>query len=99
MRILDVREVCSFADYFVIATAQSDRHARTLAEAAADAMRERAERPLSIEGQRTGRWILIDLGDVIMHVFQQETRDFYALEKLWGEAESVDLPRVAGGVG
>jgi len=96
IRILDLTEMRAFTDYFVIASASSDRHAQTLADAATAAARQFEERPLGIEGQQTGRWILIDLGPVVVHVFQREARDFYGIERLWGDAESVNWPLAAG---
>ena len=95
IRVLDLSDIRSFTDYFVIASATSDRHAQSLAEAASDAARHLGERPLGIEGQQTGRWILIDLGEVVVHVFQRDAREFYGLERLWGEAESLDWPLAA----
>jgi ribosome-associated protein len=95
IRILDLREIPGFTDFFVIATGTSDRHVRTLAEAALKAAHCYGERPLGIEGEKTARWLLIDLGDVVVHFFQHEAREFYCLERLWGDAAAVDPPRVA----
>lgn len=96
VRVLDLADLRSFTDYFVIVSATSDRHAQTLADAAVSAARQLGERPLGLEGQQTGRWILIDLAEVVVHVFQHDARDFYGLERLWGDAESLELPRAAG---
>ncbi len=96
IRILDLRDMRSFTDYFVIASASSDRHAQTLADAATTAAKHLGEQPLGIEGQQIGRWILIDLGEVVVHVFQREAREFYGIERLWGDAESLALPIAAG---
>ena len=95
LRILDVGELCSFADYFIIATGTSARHVRTLADATLEAARAAGERPIGVEGEETARWVLVDLGDVIVHLFQYEARDFFGLERLWGEAEDV-VERAAG---
>ena len=97
VRILDVRGIASFADFFVIATGGSDRHVRTLADVTLEASRKSGARALGTEGTTTARWILIDLGDVLVHLFQEEAREFYALERLWGDAFALDLPRAAGG--
>lgn len=91
---LDVRELTPFADAFVIATGTSDRHARSIADAIAEAMAKRGETPLGIEGHEEGRWVLIDLNDVIVHVFQHEVRRTYDLERLWSDAPALDI---AGG--
>lgn len=88
---LDVREVSSFADVFVIATGRSDRQVRALADAVAEAMVAAGERPLGIEGAGEGRWVLMDLGDVIVHLFHPEARAFYDLERLWSDAERLEL--------
>ena len=97
--VLDLRGVASFTDFFVIVEGTSERHARTVADTAVEAVRAEDETPLSVEGERSARWILVDFGDVVLHVFSREARDFYSLERLWGEAESIELPSVAGGVG
>jgi len=97
VRILDLRGTASFTDFFVIATGASDRHVRTLAEATLEAAQRYGERPLGIEGEKTARWLLIDLGDVLVHLFQREARAFYGLERLWGDAAPLELPQAAGG--
>lgn len=96
VRVLDLRGVASFTDLFVLATATSDRHARTLTDAVVECARKLGESPLGIEGLETSRWILVDLGDVIVHVFLEDVRAYYDLERLWDEAELVDLERAAG---
>jgi len=91
--IFDLREVSSFTDFFVIATGTSDRHVQTLADAAIEAARLLDDRPLGVEGRKGGRWVLVDLGDVVVHLFGAEAREFYGLERLWGEDEDEDEPR------
>jgi ribosome-associated protein len=88
---LDVREVTSFTDVFILATGGSDRHVRAIADAVEEAVEELGERPLGIEGYDEGRWLLLDLGDVIVHVFQRDVREHYDLERLWSEAPRLDL--------
>jgi ribosome-associated protein len=97
VRVLDLRGVASFSDFFIIASATSDRHARALAQAVQERSHELGDRPIGVEGEETGRWILIDLGDVVVHVFQEEARAYYDLERLWGEAESVEVEAAVGG--
>jgi ribosome-associated protein len=97
IRVLDLRDACSFTDFLVLATGTSERHARALADEVDQSARAQGEKPIGVEGTEIGRWILIDLNDVVVHVFQQEAREHYALERLWGEAEPVDLPRAVGG--
>jgi ribosome-associated protein len=95
IRVLDLRGVASFTDFFVLATATSDRHARTLADVIAKKATDLGTAPMGIEGLETSRWILIDVGDVILHVFLEEVREYYSLERLWGDAEPVELPQAA----
>lgn len=80
---LAVGELTSFADAFVIATAASDRQARAVADAVTESAGAAGRSVLGVEGYEDGRWILIDAGDVIVHVFRPEVRAFYNLEKLW----------------
>ena len=82
--VFNLTELTTMADYFVLSTANSDRQARAIA----DAISERLGAPLSVEGLGTATWILMDYGDVVFHVFQEEARRFYALERLWGDAEN-----------
>ncbi len=98
IQVFDLRGVSSFTNFFVIATGTSNRHVKTLAEATLNLAREHGERPLGTEGDPPGRWILVDLGDVVVHLFDREAREFYALERLWGEAELVDVSAPAIGV-
>ncbi len=92
IQVFDLRGISSFTDFFVIATGTSNRHVKTLANATLRSAREQGERKLGLEGDPPGRWILVDLDDVIVHLFEQEARDFYSLERLWGEAELVEVP-------
>ncbi len=82
--VFNLTELTTLADYFVLSTAASDRQARAIA----DAITEALGAPLSVEGLAAARWILMDYGDVVFHVFQEEARKFYALERLWGDAEN-----------
>ena len=86
---LDMRELVSFADSFVLATGTSDRHVKTLADTVTERGREIGLKSLGREGYDDGRWVLIDLGDVIVHLFQQEVREHYDLERLWGDAPAL----------
>jgi ribosome-associated protein len=92
---LDVSELTSYADTFVITTATSDRHARAIADAIREAETEAGGKPLGIEGYDEARWVLIDLGDVIVHVFQEDVRATYDLERLWSDAQSLALSTAA----
>jgi ribosome-associated protein len=84
--VLNLQGLTTMSDYFVLATAGSDRQAQALADAVEMALKAEGRRPLSIEGYRTAAWILLDYGDVVFHVFHDEARRFYGLERLWGDA-------------
>ena len=88
---LDVRDVVSFADLFLIASGRSDRQVRSIAEAIQEKVKKAGGTVHGVEGGQEGRWVLIDLGDVVVHVFQQQVRDDYDLERLWSDAPAVDL--------
>jgi ribosome-associated protein len=92
---LDVGELTSFADAFVIATAGSDRQARAVADAVVKRAKEEGEAVLGVEGYEDGRWILIDAGNVIVHVFVREAREHYDLDRLWADAKRIALPEAA----
>ncbi|MEE2674056.1 MAG: ribosome silencing factor [Myxococcota bacterium] len=89
--VMDIREVTSFADTFVLLSGRSDRQVRAIGESIIEALQHSGESPLGIEGLHDGRWVLIDCNDVIVHVFEPETRDLYALERLWSDAPNIDL--------
>ena len=96
---LDVRNLSSFADTFIIATGTSDRHVRSVADAIEAALKARGDPPMGIEGYDEGRWVLIDCTDTIVHIFQQEIRDHYDLERLWSDAPTLELEAAAQSVG
>ncbi|MCL4685054.1 ribosome silencing factor [Myxococcota bacterium] len=83
---LDVSELSSFADVFVICTGRSDRQVRAIAEAIEQAAKRAGQPPLGVEGLQEGRWVLLDLDDVIVHVFDPEARAHYDIERLWSDA-------------
>jgi ribosome-associated protein len=85
VRVLDVRGVTDFTDYMILASGTSSRHVQTLADKVRTHMRERGMRPVGSEGEAVGDWVLIDYGDVVVHLMRPQVRDFYNLEKLWGE--------------
>ena len=84
--VLNLQGLTTMSDYFVLATASSDRQAQALADAVEMALKAEGRRPLSIEGYQSAAWILLDYGDVVFHVFHHEARRFYGLERLWGDA-------------
>ncbi len=84
--VLKLSELTSLADYFVLATATNDRQAQALSDGIELTLKATGRRPLSIEGFQQATWILLDYGDVVFHVFNEEARRFYSLERLWGDA-------------
>lgn len=87
--LLRTAEVTSMADYFVICSGRSERQANLLGQAIAGELRDEGIKPLGTEGKGSARWILLDYGSVIVHVFAPEEREFYALEELWSNATPV----------
>ncbi len=83
--VLDVHNLTTIADTMVVASGTSTRHVSSIARKLDDEMRAHGYRPQGVEGAETGEWVLVDLGDVIVHVMHPKTRAFYALEKLWSE--------------
>jgi ribosome-associated protein len=80
---LDVRGLSNVADFMVVTTATSSRHSKALADKVADAVRASGNRVFGMEGEQSGEWVLLDVGDVLVHVMLEETRRLYQLEKLW----------------
>ena len=80
---LDLADKCSFADFMVVASGRSQRHVAALADHVADALKKAGMPPLNIEGKDSADWVLIDAGDVVVHLFRPEVRQFYNIEKMW----------------
>lgn len=89
LKVLDLAQVTDFTDYFLIMSGGSDRQVQALADAVDEILRAEKVRPLHTEGTRGGHWVLLDYGDFIVHVFDEETRRFYGLERLWADAPEV----------
>ena len=87
--ILDVRKLCSFADFFVILSGRSTRHVQGLAEAVEEELRSKRVSTSKSEGLKEGSWVLLDYSDVIVHIFYAETRKFYDIEGLWHDAKRI----------
>lgn len=80
---LDIADKCSFADFLIVASGRGPRHVAALADHVADALKKSGQPALNIEGKDSADWVLIDAGDVVVHLFRPEVRQFYNLEKMW----------------
>jgi len=85
--ILDIRNLTDIADYFLLVHGNSDRHVRTIADGIMDHLYTQKAKPVHVEGLKESSWILVDYGSVMIHVFHYQTRQFYSLERLWGDAK------------
>ena len=88
----DVSDQLAITDAFVLASASNDRQVKAIVDEVEDKLREIGAKPVRREGERDGRWVLIDYGDVVVHVQHEEERSFYALERLWRDCPSIELP-------
>jgi ribosome-associated protein len=93
--LLDLRELSDATDYFLIASGDSDVHVRAIADHVMDALAGDGVRPAGVEGERAARWVLIDYVDLVVHVFHPVVRDFYQLERLWGDAPTMLIEETA----
>jgi len=92
VRLLEVKGLSSLTDYLVLASGRSDRQVQAIAESVKDGLKKNhTQAPLAIEGMNEGRWVLIDFGDVMVHVFQEPVREFYDLDGLWQEAQELPV--------
>lgn len=89
LKVLHLEKVTDFTDYFLICSGTSERQVQAIADAVLERLRAEKVRPLHMEGYNRGQWVLLDYGDFVVHVFQEEPRKFYALERLWGDAPDV----------
>ncbi len=93
VRLIKVAGISSLTDFLLIATGSSDRHVQAVAESVRLGLKKDHEiQPLAVEGVNEGRWVLLDYGDVMVHIFQEPVRNFYDLDGLWSEAEEVAIP-------
>lgn len=90
--LMEVGQLTSLADYFLICTGRSDTQVQAITQSIEDNLGRLGSRPLSIEGYTSGQWVVMDYGDVVVHIFFEPVREFYALERLWTRAPRVRLP-------
>jgi ribosome-associated protein len=91
--LIELKEITSFTDYFLLLSGRSDRQVQAIAQAIEEALKKKGIRPLVQEGTLGGKWVLMDYEDVVVHIFLEPIRKFYDLEGLWIEAPRIDLPR------
>ena len=94
IKLLRIDEVSSLADYFLICTGTSNTHVKTLCDYAEYTLEQLGEKLISREGHRGNTWELLDYGSLVVHVFTEEAREFYALERLWADAKQIDLSEI-----
>jgi ribosome-associated protein len=92
IRVLDLREVTAFADYFVICTGANSRQLQAICDEVGLKLKQRGELPSNLEGYGNAEWILADYGDYLVHIFSEKARAFYDLERLWRQAKEVPVP-------
>jgi len=85
INVINIKDVSDFADFMIVASGTSDTHVKALARNASDSLRVQGVKPLNINGDDIGEWVLVDFGDVVLHVMRPEVREYYDLEKLWNE--------------
>ena len=91
IKILDLRKLSAFADYFIICSASSDTQVQAIADAVDKQLRDRGIKTYHREGYEALNWVLLDYFDVVVHIFKSEARDYYNLEKLWGDAKVIEI--------
>jgi len=89
--LLDLHGVTDMADYFIVASGTSDTHVRSVAQHVVEGMTPPGVRPYHVEGEETGRWVLVDFVDFVVHVFHPSMRSYYQIERLWGDAPAVTI--------
>jgi ribosome-associated protein len=93
VKILDLTEISGFTDYFVIASGTSDRQVQAIADSVLDTLKADGLRAVSVEGYGEGRWVLLDFGNIVVHVFLDALREYYDLENLWDTAPRIQIPQ------
>lgn len=94
--MLGVKEFTDLADYFLICSGSSERQVKAISESIETILKDQGELPFNIEGLTHLNWVLMDYGDLVVHIFQEESRNFYNLDSLWGDAPQLALPKAFG---
>lgn len=94
IKLLDISNITTIADYFIFASGNNERQVMAIADEIEDKMYELGYDVMSKEGYRAGRWVLLDYGDIIVHVFHKEDREFYNLDRLWIDAKEIDIDNI-----
>lgn len=89
--VLNVKKLSSIADYFIVCSGTSDRQVQAIAASIEEILKKAKKLPLGVEGDRIGKWVLIDYGDVVIHVFYEPVREFYNLERLWSDVPRMEI--------
>src|ERR1041384_3640593 len=90
--VLDLREIASFTDYFVIVSGANERQVQAISDEVNETLKKSGHAAARVEGYKTAEWILLDYGDFVVHVFEQKARQFYDLERLWRESKRIEVP-------
>lgn len=91
IKALDIQEISTMADYFVIASASNSNQVKAIADEIEEKLYEQGCKLIHSEGYQTARWVLLDFGDLIVHIFHKEDREFYQLERVWADAKQIDI--------
>ena len=91
IRVIDIEKISTIADYFIIATGTNRNQVQAMADAAEEALGRAGYTPKSVEGYQTANWILLDFGDIVLHLFDQENRLFYDLERIWRDGQLMEI--------
>jgi ribosome-associated protein len=94
LQVLDLREVTSFTDFFILCSVSNPRQGQAIADEIGKQLKDMGELPVSVEGYDSAEWILLDYGDFIVHIFAETTRSYYNLERLWRHAKPVDVSQL-----
>ena len=91
VKVLEIKNISSIADYLVLASGRSDKQVQAIADSVKTGLKP-FDRPIDTEGYEEGRWVVVDYGDIIVHIFQEEVRALYNLDELWGKARRLEIP-------